>query len=53
MALQQGKTATLTNVESVPTSGGMSKAALKAEMKRLGLRPQAEQKSAEPKRDGT
>ena len=47
LAVQQGKPDPQSNVGAVPTSGGMSKAALKAEMRRLGLRPQGEQPQAD------
>ena len=49
---QQGENVSSANAAPVPTSVGMTAAERKREMKRLGLRPQAEPKTAKPQKGG-
>ena len=48
LLVQQGQSASQANVLSVLTSAGMTAAERKREMKRLGLRPQGDQKTDAP-----
>jgi hypothetical protein len=48
LLVQQGQSAEVYG-KPVPAHGGMTKAALKGEMKRLGLRPQGQSKPVKPK----